>query len=234
MKLNPQLLPQNGSRADGVRAAGTVEMKRLIATTVLCLLLPAGIYARQQSFLARVTVYWASGGGGSDACTREHKCATGAILRTGHCAVDPKKIPYGSKVIFPDATCVAVDTGRDVINRKAARRTGRTASERSAVVVDRFFETKREAMAWANAHPHFMTLRVESPNEQSVTSDAPPVARKNSQVALWNIVQASPKHTTPPSRRSSVVLYPIADSPQKKLIAANGNGAAGLQLSRRF
>jgi hypothetical protein len=206
-------------------------MKRFIATIVLCLLLPAGIHARQQSFFARVTVYWASGGGGSDACTREHKCATGAILRTGHCAVDPKKIPYGSKVIFPDATCVAVDTGRDVINRKAARRSGRTASERSAVVVDRFFETKHEAMAWANAHPHFMTLRVEPPNEQSVASHTVPVTRKQSQVGPRKIAQTPAKPITP--RPSTVVVYQTADLPQKKLIADNRE-SAGLQLSRRF
>src|SRR6185312_7722311 len=151
-----------------------------------------------------------------------------------HCAVDPKRIPYGSKVVFPDATCVAVDTGRDVINRKAARRSGRTASERSAIVVDRFFETKHEAMAWANAHPHFMTLRVESPNEQSVASDKPRVARKNSQVAVSRIAQAPAKPQSSVPRPSSVVVRPIADSPQKKLIAASGNAAAGLQLSRRF
>src|SRR5436309_6013294 len=85
-------------------------------------------FAKEQSLFTRVTVYWASGGDGSDSCTRQHKCATGARLQTGHCAVDPKKIPYGSKVVFEDTTCVAVDTGRDVINRKAARRCGRTAS----------------------------------------------------------------------------------------------------------
>ena len=99
-------------------------MKRIIITLVLCSLWSATAFAREQSLLARVTVYWASGGGGSDAGTRGHQCSTGERLRTGHCAVDPKRIPYGSKVIFPDATCVAVDTGRDVINRKAARRSG--------------------------------------------------------------------------------------------------------------
>jgi len=94
------------------------------------------------SLLARVTVYWA-GGRGSDRDTRQHKSATGARLRTGHCAVDPRKIPYGSQVIFPDRTgLVAVDTGSAVRSRKAARRGGRTQNEKSAIVVDRFFETK--------------------------------------------------------------------------------------------
>ena len=38
-----------------------------------------------------------------------------------HCAVDPKKIPYGSKIFFHDAECMAVDSGPAVVNRKAAR-----------------------------------------------------------------------------------------------------------------
>src|SRR3984893_2532219 len=117
--------------------------------------------AKQQSrsLLARVTVYWASGGRGSDRYTRQHKCATGMRLRHGHCAVDPKKIPYGSNIVIPDGTSLdAVDTGTAVRNRKAARLSGRTVYERNAVVIDRFFETKRQALNWANAHPLFMAV----------------------------------------------------------------------------
>ena len=140
-------------------------MKRFITTTGLVLLLGCTASAREQSLLARVTVYWASGGGGSDRYTRQHKCATGARLRSGHCAVDPRKIPYGSRVIFPDRTSlVAVDTGSAVVSRKAARRGGRTAYEKSAIVVDRFFETKRQALSWARQNPGFMTVRVVPPN----------------------------------------------------------------------
>jgi hypothetical protein len=121
------------------------------------------------SILARVTVYWASGGRGSDRYTRQHKCATGMRLRDGYCAVDPKQIPYGSHIIFPDGTSLAaVDTGTAVRNRKAARLLGRTPLERSAVVVDRFFETKRQALAWANAHPPFLTVRIVSPTPRGV------------------------------------------------------------------
>ena len=120
-------------------------MKPFIITTTIALLVVPSTFAREQSLLARVTVYWASGGGGSDQFTRHHKCATGTRLRTGHCAVDPTKIPYGSRVVFPDGTILAaVDTGSAVKNRKAARKAGRTAFERSAVVIDRFFETKRQ------------------------------------------------------------------------------------------
>ena len=118
-----------------------------------------------QSLLARVTVYWASGGRGSDRYTRKHKGATGQRLRNGHCAVDPKRIPYGSHIIFPDGTRLsAVDTGTAVRNRKAARLLGKTPTEKNAVVIDRFFETKQQALAWANSHPHFMPVRVVTPS----------------------------------------------------------------------
>jgi 3D (Asp-Asp-Asp) domain-containing protein len=97
--------------------------------------------------------------------------STGRRLHSGHCAVDPKRIPYGSKVVFPDRACTAVDTGPAVISRKAARACGRTASQLKAIVVDRFFETKREAMAWTNAHPHFMTLQVVRPGSHPEPSE---------------------------------------------------------------
>jgi len=140
--------------------------------------------AREQSLLARVTVYWASGGGGSDHWTRNHQAATSVRLRVGHCAVDPQRIPYGSKVLFPDATLVAVDTGKHVVSRKAARKSGRTATERNALVIDRFFETKSQALKWARTHPHFMTVRI-----------LPPTYRPNSPAAS---VVAS---TTSPNQR---------------------------------
>ena len=136
-----------------------------MTTIGVVLLLAPTAPAREQSLLARVTVYWASGGRGSDHYTRQHKCATGTRLRSGHCAVDPRKIPYGSQVIFPDRTSlVAVDTGSAVVSRKAARRGGRTAYEKGAIVVDRFFETKRQALSWARQNPGFMTVRVVPPN----------------------------------------------------------------------
>lgn len=147
-------------------------MKRFIAAIGLVSVLAPPVFAggrtpyeqRGQSLLARVTVYWASGGRGSDSYTRRHKCSTGVRLRVGHCAVDPRRIPYGSKVLLTDGVFTAVDTGGAVVSRKAARRSGRTASERNALVIDRFFETKRQALSWANAHPQFMTVQVIPPN----------------------------------------------------------------------
>ena len=118
----------------------------------------------ERSTLARVTVYWRGDGSG------DHASSNGARLREAHCAVDPKRIPYGSKVVFPDATCVAVDSGSDVVNRKAARSSGRNASERNSIVIDRFFETRQKALAWAKAHPHFMTVRIVTPNTKQGTT----------------------------------------------------------------
>jgi 3D (Asp-Asp-Asp) domain-containing protein len=149
-------------------------MKRIIIAITAMLFLAPSVFAREESVLARVTVYWASGGGGSDYWTRKHVAASGARLRAGHCAVDPRRIPYGSKVTLPDGTLIAADTGSAVRSRKAARRLGRTAIERNAIVIDRFFETKREAMGWAQRHPYFMFVRISPPDLRSGSSFTQP------------------------------------------------------------
>src|SRR6266571_5870440 len=132
-------------------------MKWLITIVGFALLLVSQMFAGEHSALACVTVYWKDKASGANAAWN------GVQLREGHCAVNPKKIPYGSKVVFHDAECLAVDSGPDVVNRKAARSCGRNAAERNAIVIDRFFDTKREALAWAKAHPHFMTVRILTP-----------------------------------------------------------------------
>jgi 3D (Asp-Asp-Asp) domain-containing protein len=125
----------------------------IIMLAIACLSATRGL-AKEQTMLARVTVYWHGAG------PEQRACSNGARLRNGHCAVDPNKIPYGSKVLFPDGPCLAVDTGPAVVNRKAARLAGRTPSQRSAVVIDRYFENRKEALAWAASHPHFMTVQI--------------------------------------------------------------------------
>src|SRR6266446_2362188 len=128
---------------------------KLFYTVIFVSLFASAAFARGESMLARVTSYWAGEG--------SKYASTGRRLRAGHCAIGRKRIPYGSKVVFPDRACTAVDTGPAVISRKAASLCGRTASQLKAIVVDRFFETKREAMAWTNAHPKFMTLHIVPP-----------------------------------------------------------------------
>lgn len=131
-------------------------MKRLITAVWFISLLAFEAFAGEYSALARVTVYWPGEGSGANAAWN------GARLNEGHCAVNPKKIPYGSKVAFHDAECLAVDSGPDVVNRKAARSCGRNAAERNAIVIDRFFDTKKKALAWAKANPDFMVVRVRT------------------------------------------------------------------------
>jgi 3D (Asp-Asp-Asp) domain-containing protein len=131
-------------------------MNWLITGVGFALLFVSQIFGAERSAFARVTVYWHGERSGASATWN------GARLHDGHCAVDPKKIPYGSKVVFHDAECVAVDSGPDVVSRKAARACGRSAAERSAIVIDRFFDTKQQALAWAKANPHFMVVQVRT------------------------------------------------------------------------
>ena len=124
---------------------------------VLLLLFAHAAAAGEQAFLARVTVYWHSPG------SKEQIAASGPLLHDGHCAVDPKKIPYGSTVMLQDDQLIAVDTGPAVVQRTAARHSGRTPAQRKAIVIDRYFESRHEALFWAASHPHFMTVWVDSP-----------------------------------------------------------------------
>jgi 3D (Asp-Asp-Asp) domain-containing protein len=163
-------------------------MSRLLFVILVGLTLVDNSFARDNSLLARVTVYWARGGRGADRYTSQHKSATGLRLQQGHCAVDPKKIPYGSRVVLPDGSALsAVDTGGAVRNRKAARRLGRTIPERNAIVIDKFFETKRQALAWANSNPPFVSVKVIPPG-------APPVAKPN--ITNSQPIALSPTATT--------------------------------------
>ena len=188
-------------------------MKRFLIAVGLVLLFTPAIFAREQSILARVTVYWASGGGGSDRWTRRHICSTGARLQAGHCAVDPRRIPYGSKVTLPDGTLLAVDTGSAVVSRKAARRSGRTVLERSALVIDRFFETKQRALIWARRNPYFMLVRVSPPDfrpslfsrPQQVTQVASPNSRQQPIPPTPQVARV-PRRTVEERQKSSMYV----------------------------
>src|SRR6266480_1417753 len=157
-------------------------MMGLITAVGFVLLFACQALAGEHSAFARITVYWHGKGSG------EHASWNGARLREGHCVVDPKKIPYGSKVVFPDATCVAVDSGPGVVNRNAERLCLRTAAERNAIVIDRFFDTKQKALAWAKGHPHFMTVRIVTPG---IKQGSKLVATKYPKSSPTNIVSSS-------------------------------------------
>jgi hypothetical protein len=160
------------TRATISKTTATAATATTTTTTTTRAVTPAPS-ANVKPLLARVTVYWA-GGKGSDRYTRQHKTATGCRLRNGHCAVDPRHIPYGSQVILSDGTkLAAVDTGSAVRTRRAARKAGRTSEEKSAIVIDRFFETKRQALTWANTHPLFMPVQVVTSNNATTAQTTP-------------------------------------------------------------
>ncbi len=141
-----------------------LDMARRFASILGILLIASWAYASEQPTLVRVTAYWKEEG-------QLRAAWNGARLRNGHCAVDPKKIRYGSKILLGDEELIAVDTGPAVISRKAARLSGRNETERSAVVIDRYFETKSQAVAWEKSHPHFMKVRVLKPGAASAIAE---------------------------------------------------------------
>src|SRR5438046_9464945 len=98
---------------------------KLFYTVIFFSLLASAASARGESILARVTSYWAGEG--------PKYASTGRRLRSGHCAVDPKRIPYGSKVVFPDRACTGVEHGPAAISCKAARLYRRTAKPPQAI-----------------------------------------------------------------------------------------------------
>jgi 3D (Asp-Asp-Asp) domain-containing protein len=208
---NQNELQLSGSEILGSNASnGRINMKLLGLTALIALLLNPAAFAKDDSVLARVTVYWASGGSGSDRNTRHHRCATGTRLRAGHCAVDPRHIPYGSRVLLPTGeSLAAVDTGSAVRSRKAARRAGRTVYEKSALVVDRFFETKGQALAWARSHPAFMPIKVVRPGMRAIArsaqsrSNAPGFPRAQAVVAA---------NASMPAKSQSAVSAPLIAS----------------------
>jgi hypothetical protein len=147
-------------------------MTTRLASIIGIFLVISGAYAAEQPTLARVTAYWREEG-------QSRAAFNGAHLRNGHCAVDPKKIPYGSRILLEGEELIAVDTGSAVVSRKAARRSGRNEGERNAVVIDRYFETKSQAVAWEKSHPHFMRVRVLLPGATLAISEKRPTKDKN-------------------------------------------------------
>ncbi len=132
--------------------------------------------------LGRITAYWAGEG---DYYTARHLSATGVHLHGGHCAVDPRIIPYGSVVeIAGVGRFLAVDTGSAVIARKAARLAARTGEERDALVVDLFFESRKAAEAFATSAPPYISIRWQTPLRPSALSSAPVITPLSMQPRL--------------------------------------------------
>jgi hypothetical protein len=121
--------------------------------------------------LGRVTAYWAAEG---DHNTGRLISATGVHLHGGHCAVDPRIIPYGSVVeIAGVGKFLAVDTGSAVVARKAAREAAHTSEERNALVVDLFFESRKAGKAFTANAPKYASISWWTPSFPATFSPVP-------------------------------------------------------------
>ena len=126
-------------------------------------------------YLARLTAYWTQ----EDYWTSRHMSSTGVHLQEGHCAVDPSRIPYGSMVQIPGmGSYLAVDTGSAVVSRQAAKGAAHNAAERNALVVDLFFENRKDAERFAQNGPSYAAVVWTKPTSANVAlaSRAQPVA----------------------------------------------------------
>lgn len=101
----------------------------------------------------RLTAYWAKGSG-TDSWSAKRQSSTGATLKPNKSvAVDPRIIPYFSKLYIPNLGFrFAHDTGTDVIRKKA--------SHGKYPVVDIFFMTEKEAMRFVNNNPKIVKVAV--------------------------------------------------------------------------
>jgi len=101
----------------------------------------------------RLTAYWARGSD-TDSWSAKRQSSTGATLKPNRSvAVDPKIIPYFSKLYIPNLGFrFAHDTGTDVIRKKA--------SHGKYPVVDIFFMTEKEAMRFVNSNPKIVKVAV--------------------------------------------------------------------------
>jgi 3D (Asp-Asp-Asp) domain-containing protein len=159
-----------------MRAAITIN---LVLVLMLCPLAQAETYSSKSTFsksvhpnesdsdasdssqgrLARITAYWP----GEDHYTSRKQSATGVRLRNGFCAVDSRIIPYGSVVTIPGVgSYVAMDTGTAVITRKAARESGHNSEERSALVIDLYFPSRRAGELFSREGPKFAMVAWET------------------------------------------------------------------------
>jgi 3D (Asp-Asp-Asp) domain-containing protein len=101
----------------------------------------------------RLTAYWAKGSG-TDSWSAKRQSSTGATLKPNRSvAVDPRIIPYFSKLYIPNLGFrFAHDTGTDVIRKKA--------SHGKYPIVDIFFMTEKEAMRFVNNNPKVVKVAV--------------------------------------------------------------------------
>lgn len=153
------------------RATGTIVSQEVVKASAKAKTLASTSGKALGNGLARLTAYWSGEG---DYYTRHHISSTGITLHNGHCAVDPTVIPYGSVVSIEGlGTYLAVDTGTAVVSRRAARESGHNRNERHALVVDLYFESRRDGEHFAATGPKFATITWSAPGADLLADAAP-------------------------------------------------------------
>ena len=119
-----------------------VETDRFIKSTI-----------PEKEIKVRITAYWAKGGD-TDDWSAKRQSSTGVRLKPNvSVAVDPRIIPYFSRLYIPNLGYrYAHDTGTDVIRKKA--------SKGKYPIIDIFFLHKRDAERFANKHPKIVKVKV--------------------------------------------------------------------------
>ena len=88
--------------------------------------------------------------------------------------MDPSIIPYGSVVKIDGlGSYLAVDTGTAVVSRRAARESGHSPAQRNALVIDLYFENRRDGEKFAAHGPKFASVTWTKPNAVVATDLEP-------------------------------------------------------------
>ena len=111
-------------------------------------------FCYSEEYMARITYYWPNNGGQVG-----YQTSTGKKPICGKTvAVDPKIIPYGSRVKIPQMglTTTAIDTGSAVKARSASKKLGK-----NNIVIDVFCANFKIAQQRIKNYPMFMKVIVE-------------------------------------------------------------------------
>ena len=177
------------------KKAAVKPVSPVAATTPSVLSPAAGADPLLDGRLARITAYYTQ----EDYYTSQHMSSTGVHLKEGHCAVDPRLIPYGSVVTIPGmGNYTAVDTGSAVVSREAAVGSAHNSQQRNALVVDLFFENRKEAEQFAAHGPSFVSVSWKKP---LTAADAPLNPR------------ALPANSGPTEGHAMMEVYVLASAP---------------------
>ncbi len=165
--------------------------------------------------LARLTAYWSGEG---DYYTRHHLSATGVRLHEGHCAVDPKIIPYGSVVqIAGLGNYLAVDTGTAVVSRQAAKEAGHNRQERSALVIDLYFESRADGEEFAANGPKYASVSWSKPDGDAVLGMSASAVSEEAPIAAEKPVAKPEAEASPMKPVSRAERKVAAAKPEEKV-----------------